>query len=63
MISLMYMLVYFINGQNYWLGDLRAMDVGYFKRVGQIKKSLSPEELCVHEAICILDFAVEVFKI
>jgi hypothetical protein len=37
-ISLLYMLVYLINGKNHWLGELNPGDVGYFRKVGQIKK-------------------------
>jgi len=55
------MLVYFINGKNHWIGTLKSSDLGFFKKVGQIKKTLGAEELCVHEALCLKDFAMEVF--
>jgi len=61
LISLLYMLVYFINGKNHWIGTLKSSDLGFFKKVGQIKKTLGAEELCVHEALCLKDFAMEVF--
>ena len=56
------MLVYFLNGKNHWLGGLRSSEPGFFKKVAQIKKSLGAEELCVHEAVCLKDFALEVFQ-
>jgi casein kinase 1 len=62
-ISLLYMLVYLINGKNHWLGDLNPSDLGYFRKVGQIKKQLNAETLCVHDALCLKEFAAEVFRI
>lgn len=52
-ISLLYLLVYLINGQNYWLQGLNKGERGYFKKVGQIKKFMNAESLCVHDAICL----------
>ena len=57
------MLVYLLDGRNYWLGNLNPTDVGYFRKVGQIKKQLTAEKLCEHEALCLKEFASEVFQI
>ena len=57
------MLVYILNGSNLWLGDLKPTDAAYFRKVGQIKKQLTAEKLCVQEALCLKDFATEVLRI
>lgn len=63
LISLCYLLVFFLNGKLDWLGDLMDSDPNYFEKVGLIKMKLDPEGLCVGKAKLLLPFVTEVFSL
>jgi len=47
LISLAYLLTFFIRGDLDWLKNLRPNDPQFFKKIGQVKKTLNHHKLCI----------------
>jgi hypothetical protein len=63
MISLLYLLGFFANGEIKWLKHLDKTDPKYYERVGILKREISIRDLCYDHASILEDYAVEVFKL
>lgn len=63
LISLAYLLAFFVNGSLDWLGDLRSSDPWFINKVGQIKQALTPQSLCSGRARPLLPFCKEIFQL
>lgn len=63
MISLLYLLGFFANGELKWLKHLDKTDPKYYERVGNFKRDISIRDLCYGQASILEDYAVEVFKL
>lgn len=63
LISLVYILAYFLNGRLSWLKKIKRTDPDYLEKVGKIKEEIALTTICEKKAECLFDFASEVFKL
>jgi len=63
MISLLYLLVYFANGELKWLKDLNKEDSSYYQRVAQRKNQITSHEVCCDQANFLINFAKNVLSL
>jgi hypothetical protein len=63
LISLVYILAYFLNGKLSWLKKIKRTDPDYLEKVGKIKEEIALTTICEKKAVCLFDFASEVFKL
>ena len=63
MISLLYLLIFFINGRLLWLVKLKRGDPNHFEMVTAMKQDLQLTDLCSDKAESLLPFALEIYKL
>jgi hypothetical protein len=63
LISLSYLLCFLVVGDFLWLGNLRADMDGYFEKVYNLKRKLSPKDLCQGRAAPFLPFCQLIYRI
>ena len=56
-ISLLYLMIFLVNGTLEWLRLLRNQESGYFKKVGVLKNKITVEELCSGAAHVFTEYA------
>ena len=62
MISLLYLLSFFVTGDLAWVETLDSDDAEVFNNVGDVKNKMTPEEICQETARGLLPFAKEIYK-
>lgn len=63
LISLVYLLYFFIQGNIQWIGRLPDDEFEEFKFVGRRKIEAQPKDICIGAASGFLEFAEAVFKL
>lgn len=61
--SLVFLVLFLINGEFTWMKDINLDDLFLTTKIGAIKKTLTPEMLCVGSAVNMHPFVREIFSI
>ena len=62
MISLLYLVSFFVTGDLAWIVELRSNEDEFFDYVAKVKVNLTPEQICTGSARGLLPFAREIFS-